>query len=234
MRKIFLLGIPLGLLLTGAAANPEGPLVGLARAIDGDSLTVDDREVRLFGIDAPEHQQTCTRNGQDWACGEDAAGELAKLVTGRRVICIPLGVDQYRRVLGRCMEGATDVNSTMVTSGYAIAYRRYSSDYVAAEDIARLGKRGLWSGKFQLPSEYRHRDAAPAGARASRKRPGAAAHEWASRARSDCNIKGNRNRRGEWIYHLPGMPYYEQTRPEEIFCTEEEARAAGYRRAIVR
>jgi hypothetical protein len=30
------------------------------------------------------------------------------------------------------------------------------------------------------------------------------------------------------------MPYYEQTRPEEIFCTEAEARNAGYRRAIVR
>ena len=49
-----------------------------------------------------------------------------------------------------------------------------------------------------------------------------------------CSIKGNRNRKGQWIYHVPGMPYYDRTRPEEVFCTEAEARAAGYRRAIVR
>ena len=47
-------------------------------------------------------------------------------------------------------------------------------------------------------------------------------------------IKGNQNRRGQWIYHLLGMPYYDQTRPEQLFCTEAEAQAAGYRRAIVR
>lgn len=132
------------------------------------------------------------------------------------------------------MAGATDINSTMVTGGYAVAYRRYSADYVPAEESAKLAKRGLWSGKFQLPSEYRQRDAARAAPQVRRKAPVAATHDWASRARSNCNIKGNRNRRGQWIYHLPGMPYYEQTRPEEIFCSEEEARAAGYRRAIVR
>jgi hypothetical protein len=31
-----------------------------------------------------------------------------------------------------------------------------------------------------------------------------------------------------------GMPRYDATRAEEVFCTEAEARAAGYRRAIVR
>jgi hypothetical protein len=49
-------------------------------------------------------------------------------------------------------------------------------------------------------------------------------------------IKGNRSRRGEWIYHLPSMPYYGygQTRAEDIFCSEAEAQAAGYQRARVR
>jgi hypothetical protein len=55
-----------------------------------------------------------------------------------------------------------------------------------------------------------------------------------STANAACRIKGNRNRKGQWIYHLPGMPYYEQTRAEDMFCTEAQARAAGYRRAIVR
>jgi hypothetical protein len=46
---------------------------------------------------------------------------------------------------------------------------------------------------------------------------------------SQCAIKGNRNRRGAWIYHLPGTPYYIETRAEEMFCTEAQAQAAGYR-----
>lgn len=45
-----------------------------------------------------------------------------------------------------------------------------------------------------------------------------------------CTIKGNRSRRGEWIYHLPGMPYYHRTQSEEIFCSK----TAAYRKAIVR
>ena len=47
-------------------------------------------------------------------------------------------------------------------------------------------------------------------------------------------IKGNHSQRGEWIYHLPGMPYYNATRAEAYFCTEAEAQAVRYRRAIVR
>ena len=39
-------------------------------------------------------------------------------------------------------------------------------------------------------------------------------------------------RLNEWIYHIPGMPYYEQTRAEEMFCTEAQARAAGYLRPL--
>jgi hypothetical protein len=49
-----------------------------------------------------------------------------------------------------------------------------------------------------------------------------------------CAIKGDRNRCGEWIYHLPGMLYYDATRAKEMFCSEAQARTAGYRRAIVR
>lgn len=44
-------------------------------------------------------------------------------------------------------------------------------------------------------------------------------------------IKGNINSKGDKIYHVPGGAQYEQTKPEETFCTEEEAIAAGYRKA---
>mgnify|MGYP000853591977 FL=1 len=44
-------------------------------------------------------------------------------------------------------------------------------------------------------------------------------------------IKGNINSKGERIYHVPGGASYNKTIPEVWFFTEDEARAAGYRRA---
>ncbi len=225
------------LILFSAPAAAAPSLWGIGRASDGDSLTVGETRVRLFGIDAPELRQSCTRHGQEWGCGVQAAEELTKLVTGKQVHCVPMGMDQYDRVLGRCTVGTLDVNLAMVAGGYAVAFRRYSTDYVTAEDYAKANKRGLWAGTFKMPSEYRL-GAAPAVARstpsAKRNAPKASSGDWAGRARTNCNIKGNRNRRGQWIYHVPGMPYYEATRAEEFFCSEADARAAGYRRAIVK
>ena len=53
-----------------------------------------------------------------------------------------------------------------------------------------------------------------------------------------CNIKGNVSTQGERIYHMPGDKYYDDTRissshGERWFCSEEEARAAGWRRSRV-
>ena len=223
-----------------AASSPAGAqfvVSGIGHAKDGDSLTVEEREIRLFGIDAPEFDQTCQRDGLRWACGAEAANQLSALVTGKTVRCEQVGTDQYDRMLARCRVGATDINRTMVALGFAVAYRRYSSDYVSIEASAKGNKLGLWAGQFESPSDYRHMKEAPARTKPTSHRgdrKAAASSNWAGRAKANCNIKGNRNRKGQWIYHLPGMPYYDQTRPEEIFCTEAEAQAAGYRRAIVR
>jgi endonuclease YncB( thermonuclease family) len=220
-----------------APAVAQSPLWGIARAADGDSLTVGETRVRLFGIDAPEFNQSCKRNGQEWACGAAAAEELSKLVTGKQVRCVSAGTDQHKRVLGRCTVGTLDVNRAMVASGYAMAFRRYSTDYVSAEESAKANRRGLWAGTFTKPSEYRSGTTsrvARSGSTQKRRPPRASPNDWASRAAANCNIKGNQNRRGQWIYHVPGMPYYDQTRPEEIFCSEADAQAAGYRRAIVK
>ncbi|MFZ5961312.1 hypothetical protein ACOXXX_00030 [Thalassococcus sp. BH17M4-6] len=54
---------------------------------------------------------------------------------------------------------------------------------------------------------------------------------------SKCRIKGNVSRSsGDRIYHMVGQEFYNQTRidlleGERWFCTEAEARAAGWRRA---
>ncbi len=55
-------------------------------------------------------------------------------------------------------------------------------------------------------------------------------------ASEKCAIKGNINAKGKRIYHLPGGKWYDRTRidpakGERWFCSEAEARAAGWRKA---
>lgn len=220
-------------LALGAPATVYAQSVfGRASAVDGDSLVVEGKRVRLFGIDAPEFDQTCQKDGAEWACGQTAKEQLAALVSGQRVECQGQGVDQHGRILAICSVGRDELNQIMVEQGWAVAYRQYSDAYVPAELQAKAQRLGIWSSKFALPSDYRHSKLPPEPKLAVQ--PRATARHPAAPWSGGCVIKGNRNRRGEWIYHLPGMPYYDQTRAEEMFCTEAEAQAAGYRRAKVR
>jgi endonuclease YncB( thermonuclease family) len=225
--KTALLPILLAAMAVPAAAEVVS---GQAQIIDGDTLALDGRRIRLFGIDAPELPQSCDRNGEAWACGEESRTQLEAIIGGQLVSCEGDELDPYDRLVAVCSAGRYELNRTMVEAGWATAFRKYSQDYVAAEIRARGERRGLWRSTFLLPEQYRlaasasdpepqARRASPRAAPASSRQPGG------------CVIKGNRSRRGEWIYHLPGRPYYDQTRAEEMFCTEEEAIAAGYRRS---
>lgn len=227
------------MLLLLALVVASSPIFGIGTGGDGDSFQVNGQRVRLFGIDAPEFDQTCQRAGREWPCGLAAAEALSKLVVGKTVRCVAAGSDQYGRILARCTVGVVDVNRFMVANGHAVAFRRYSNDYVSAEETAKIHRRGIWAGSFEMPSEVR------AAERASRPTAGSTRGDGGSskpvgksaaiarQTSSGCRIKGNRNRRGQWIYHVPGMPYYDRTRAEEIFCSEADARTAGYRRAVV-
>lgn len=220
------------------ASSAQSVFSGIGQAQDGDSLVVGNREVRLFGIDAPEWDQTCKRDGREWACGQAAAAELANLVTGKTVNCVQMDIDQYGRAVAECAVGSVNLNRTMVALGYAVAYRRYSNAYVSAEQAAKADQRGIWAGTFELPGLFRREERS-----GQRNRPQHVSHRKHPRsvpastatatASTDCVIKGNRGSHG-WIYHLPGMPYYNATHAEEWFCTEAQAQAAGYRRARAR
>jgi endonuclease YncB( thermonuclease family) len=43
----------------------------------------------------------------------------------------------------------------MVRNGYAVAYKRYSKDYVKDEEYAKENKLGLWEGIFYNPEKWR-------------------------------------------------------------------------------
>jgi endonuclease YncB( thermonuclease family) len=211
------------------ACIPQERISGRAEVTDGDSFEIGATRVRLFGVDAPEGRQSCTREGRDWACGNEAARKLRSLIGDRTVTCTKRDIDDYGRIVAVCRSGAADLAAEMARSGLAVAYRRYSSDYVDEENEARAAQRGVWAGEFTRPEDYRHNEregAAPQG----RSTPAPQQRS----PRDGCYIKGNINGEDEHIYHVPGTSSYDNTvvdegKGERWFCTESEARAAGWR-----
>ncbi|MEZ5843231.1 MAG: thermonuclease family protein [Hyphomicrobiaceae bacterium] len=206
---------------------PSGPaIVGYARVVDGDTIEVAGRRIRLEGIDAPETSQTCPRRwsagwgwNRDWDAGHAATRHIAKLVEGREVHCMPLGTDRYRRTLGVCSVDGHEINADLVRQGLAWAFVKYSLRYVDVEKEARAARRGIWQAPCQPAWDYR-------------------ANRWsaeASGAPEGCAIKGNISRNGR-IYHMPWSVWYAKTRIEPArgerwFCSEAEALAAGWKPA---
>jgi endonuclease YncB( thermonuclease family) len=130
---------------------------GMARVVDGDTIEVKDQKIRLWGIDAPEAAQRCTEDGAAYPCGLDASHALAKRIGRKPVTCVRRDTDRYGRMVALCTVEGVDISQWMVTRGQAIAFRKYSLDYIADEDRARAAKAGLWAGEFEDPSDFRHK-----------------------------------------------------------------------------
>lgn len=199
-----------------AQADISGSIV----VVDGDTIDVSGVRVRLFGIDAPESDQTCeTEQGAQWSCGAWVNQEVAKRYQGEQTTCNVLETDRYGRAVARCWVQGEDLAQTLVRDGMAFAYRRYSMDYDLDEKRAAVQDRGLHASRVQAPSQYRQ-------TRAVGRIP----------PDNTCKIKGNISGSGTRIYHVPGQRDYERTgirveKGERWFCTAREAEAAGWRAA---
>ena len=132
-------------------------LEGVARVIDGDTLDVGGVRVRLHGVDAFERSQTCDRPQGPWACGAAAVAAMENQAEGRRLVCEVLDTDRYGRKVSRCERDGIDVAEALVKGGLALAYRRYSRDYVDEERAAEARGAGAWNGSFDRPEQWRRR-----------------------------------------------------------------------------
>lgn len=134
-----------------------GGLRGTASVIDGDTIDLHGTRIRLWGIDAPESGQRCTRpSGADWRCGKDAAFALSDRIGRAPVACEVKDTDRYGRKVALCRDAkGQDLNAWMVREGWAVAYRAYSRAYISAEEEARAARSGVWSGSFQMPWDWR-------------------------------------------------------------------------------
>ena len=205
------------LFMIGPAA--AATFTGKADIVDGDTIKIGSIPVRLYGIDAPESRQTCNRDGRIYGCGKQSTQALANIIAGGSVQCEIVGRDDYSRALGVCTVADIELNRTMVRNGWALAFIKFSDRYAADQGAAEVARAGLWAGSFVKPWEWR------------------ATEVQAAQKTRACAIKGNINRNGERIYHLPFQQFYPRTRINESkgerwFCTEHDALDASWRRPL--
>jgi len=215
--------VVLGSLCVCTLALAKEIISGPAIVTDGDTIRINNFKIRIHGIDAPESRQTCKLPDKIIPCGTLATIAMEKLITGNTVTCEPTDTDRYGRVVAICRANGVDVGQRLVQTGLAVAYRRYSTRYVADEDVARAGKLGMWRGEFVKPWDWRRGIRLQSGPATSNK----------TSAASGCKIKGNISKSGR-IYHVPGNRWYDRTKidvakGEKWFCSSSEAEKAGWR-----
>ena len=201
------------------SSSPRAGVEGRATAVTGDTLRVGSTTVRLNGIEAPLRDQTCRGvGGEISACGEAARQALARLLRSGRVACdVSATTEGY--TTGDCHIDDRDVAAELVRGGFVFAATGFFAPYGGLERQARADKAGIWSGEAERPSDYRET-------------------RWqeAKRASPDgCPIKGS-VRGGRRLYLVPWARGYDQarvtpSRGERWFCSEAEAREAGFKSA---
>tara|TARA_B100000945_G_C20109279_1_gene469537 strand:- start:24 stop:539 length:516 start_codon:yes stop_codon:yes gene_type:complete len=145
--------------------SSDNIILGRAFVTDGDTIKINKKKIRLFGIDAPEKNQFCKKvylsilifNFQkEYPCGEKSTLALTKKLKGKIVRCeLKDNKDRYNRNIGICFLRKKDINSWLVKNGYAISYKRYSNKYIFEEKYAKENKLGIWQGSFMKPEKWR-------------------------------------------------------------------------------
>jgi endonuclease YncB( thermonuclease family) len=190
--------------------------------IDGDSIQIGAGVYRLAGIDAPELGQSCEESGHLSPCGLTAAYGLRKLFELEKgpITCFirPAKVTP----IATCMVGDRDISAMMLEGGYVTAIEGGSPHYAAAEHLARKARLGIWSGPFVPPREWRDGKRLPA--ERDSETPSAA-----------CRIKGTVTADGKRLYFGPLDHGFDSIkidpeRGERWFCSDDQARQAGWRR----
>jgi endonuclease YncB( thermonuclease family) len=126
------------------------------RIVDGETIGLGERIVRLDGVDAPARGEACrAASGESFDCGAAAAAALTRLVAGRPVACRIVGRDSFGRGLGQCEAAGADLNRALVGGGFAVAT---SGALRGQEAMARQTAQGLWAHGAGAPPAWRARN----------------------------------------------------------------------------
>ncbi len=197
-------------------------LKGRGSAMAGDLVKISGTTVKLAGVEAPERDQRCGSGDRSRRCGEAARDALARLIRSQPIVCKLAGTDDSGFRLASCVSGEKDIAAELVRGGHVFAMMGFFSRYGSEEGEARTARAGIWQGEeVERPAEFR-------------------AKRWEEAKRDapqGCPIKGS-VARGSRTYVLPWSPSYErvrvrENRGERWFCSEQEAKAAGWRLAAL-
>lgn len=213
--------------------------------IDGDSFQVGSKVYQLAGIDAPELGQACDHGGHLSLCGLTAAYELRKLfeLESAPIQCaVDTTLAQPEAV---CLIGDGEVSVRLLRDGSAVALPDSAPYYHAAEHLAKHARLGVWSGTFVPPWDWRNGKRLPSEHNFEQfsHLTGQLPWKWNEKAleyrpragHAACLVKGIIFETGERRYFGPLDTEFEtiEIDPEKgdrLFCGDDEARDAGWRR----
>ncbi len=95
----------------------------VSKITDGDTFTLSgtSRRIRIWGLDAPERDETG---------GSLATDVLRDMISGKELDCLVRDIDRYGRIVGQCfLPDGRDITAEMIQSGVATEYCRFSKDY---------------------------------------------------------------------------------------------------------
>ncbi|WP_309866907.1 thermonuclease family protein [Desmospora profundinema] len=235
--SLFVVWIGLVLVITGCASldpgtgavtdgidrPPEEELIKakVVRVIDGDTIVARVKEkeerIRFIGVDTPE---TVHPEKGEEPFGKEASDFTKTHLPAGGTIFLEMDAeerDHYGRLLAYIWVEEELFNASLLQEGLATTLTippnvKYRDEFRALEQESREKEVGLWGEEEASGGQGSGNDPAVTGT-----------------GGCEGQIKGNVNRKGEKIYHVPGGPNYEQVKEEEWFCTEEEAKSAGYR-----
>jgi endonuclease YncB( thermonuclease family) len=108
--------------------------------VDGGTLRLGDRVVRLLGVEPPARGTSCA----DQDCGVASTNALAVMVREAPVVCRITGMDSTGRPYGICRAGGTELNRSVILAGWARAGTT-EPKLQRAEQAARSERRGIWA-----------------------------------------------------------------------------------------
>ncbi len=128
---------------------------GSVQVINGDTLNMRNHYIRLYGIDAPEKNQSCANSqGRSYACGKEASRWLEGWIQDGELECRVLKQDSNGNVVATCSYGQYDLGAALVSAGWAVSLPN-NSIYRPYEIQAQEARRGMWQGQFYKPWDWR-------------------------------------------------------------------------------
>jgi endonuclease YncB( thermonuclease family) len=159
MSGSIILGIALQMLPIFSDISASGIIEGQAEVLDGSTLQINERQVYLFGVEAPAIGTSCDLGDGQQDCGTTALMQLERLIGDATVECLPKYETDASSVVAICSVSGRDIGRTMVDMGWARARAREASDYLDAEGIASARRQGLWAEQRFIPIHDTHRSA---------------------------------------------------------------------------